>query len=286
MTPAEQYRTLIDRLQVLAEAVLTPQQIMAMTPQERVAKIVAMTPQEQDDLYKSMTDQEINELLASWPKTPAPAPPADITPGIPPVTAFHPAATPQAMAQFKNRCEGLLDTLAAHANIWDQQIISRTGVRVVDDPKQSMYAMSRYREITIDYGEWHDAPDDVLLWSLGHEVGHIVMNHRGATSPANAGPYAAQQREAAADKYATQLCLSMGLTKAPAFKWANDKRGEFYHQAMLNVENDPKYADDNKLSSHPTLQQRYDAAKAQGFDLSKNNTDQLDRFLAHMSRTA
>lgn len=285
MTPAEQYRTLIDRLQVLAEAVLTPQQIMAMTPRDRVAKIVAMTDQEKDDLYKSMTDQEINELLASWPKTPAPttAPPADITPVTP---VIPPAATPQAMAQFKNRCEGLLDTLAAHANIWDQQIISRTGVKVVDDPKADMYAMSRYREITIDYGQWHDAPDDVLLWNLGHEVGHIVMNHRGATSPANAGPYAAQQREAAADKYATQLCLSMGLTKAPAFKWANDKKGEFYHQAKLMVQNDPANADEYKLSSHPTLQQRFDAAKAQGFDLSKNNTDQLDRFLAHMSGTA
>ena len=287
MTPAEQYRTLIGRLQVLAEAVLTPQQIMAMTPRDRVAKIVAMTDQEKDDLYKSMTDQEINELLASWPKTPAPAPttapPADITPVTP---VIPPAATPQAMAQFKNRCEGLLDTLAAHANIWDQQIISRTGVRVVDDPKADMYAMSRYREITIDYGQWHDAPDDVLLWNLGHEVGHIVMNHRGATSPANAGPYAAQQREAAADKYATQLCLSMGLTKAPAFKWANDKKGEFYHQATLMVQNNPEYADDYKLGTHPTLQQRYDAAKAQGFDLSKNNTDQLDRFLAHMSGTA
>jgi len=284
MTPAEQYRTLIDRLQVLAEAVLTPQQIMAMTPQDRVAKIAAMTPQERDALYDSMTEEEIEEMLATWPKTPAPepttAPSADITPVVPP------AATPQAMAQFKNRCEGLLDTLAAHANIWDQQIISRTGVRVVDDPNQSMYAMSRYREITIDYGEWHDAPDDVLLWSLGHEVGHIVMNHRGATSPANAGPYAAQQRELAADKYATQLCLSMGLTKAPAFKWANDKKGEFYHQALLAVQNNPEYADDYKLSSHPTHQQRFDAAKEQGFDLSKNNTDQLDRFLAHMSRTA
>jgi hypothetical protein len=188
------------------------------------------------------------------------------------------------MAQFQQRCEALLDTLASHANVWDQQIISRTGVRVVDDPDADMYAMSRYREITIDYGQWHDAPDDVLLWSLGHEAGHIVMNHRGADSPANAGPAAAQQRELAADQYATQLCLSMGLTKAPAFKWANDKKGEFHHQAQLNVER--KYADDYKLSTHPTLQQRYDAAKAQGFDLSRNNTDQLDRFIQHMSRTA
>jgi hypothetical protein len=78
----------------------------------------------------------------------------------------------------------------------------------------------------------------------------------------------------------------MGLTKAPAFKWANDKKGEFYHQALLNVQNNPEYADDYRLSSHPTHQQRFDAAKAQGFDLSKNNTDQLDRFISHMSRTA
>jgi len=277
MTPAEQYRTLIDRLQVLAEAVLTPQQIMAMTPQERVDKILLMTPQEQDALYDSMTDEEFKELSASF-KVSMPEPPADISPVTP---VIRPAATPQAMAQFRNRCLSLLDKLAAHANIWDQQIISRIEVRVVDDPEESIYAMARYWDITIDYGEWHDAPDDVLLWLLGHEAGHIVMNHRGKGTPQQS-----QQEELNADKYATQLCLSMGLTKAPAFKWVNDKRDEFLYQAKLNVQNDPKNADYYKQSSHPTLQQRFDAAKAQGFDLSKNNTEQLDRFLTHMSRTA
>lgn len=203
---------------------------------------------------------------------------------MPPGGSQQAADKAQAMSQFRQRCLTLLDTLASHANVWDQQIISRIEVRVVDDEDADMYAMSRYREITIDHGQWHDAPDAVLLWSLGHEAGHIVLNHRGATSPANAGAYASQQRELAADRYATQLCLSMGLTKAPAFKWANDKKGQFHHQAVLNVQS--KYADEYKQSSHPTLQQRYDTAKTQGFDLSKNNTDQLDRFLQHMGRTA
>jgi hypothetical protein len=283
MTPAEQYRTLIDRLQILAEAVLTPQQIMAMTPQERVAKLAAMTPQERDALYNSMTEEEYFELMASSPEPAQPTTP----PANPLVTAggIREVGTPQALAQFRNRCLSLLDKLAVHANFNDQQIISRIDVRVVDDSKQSALANSQLREITIDYGEWHDAPDNVLLWLLEHEAGHIVMNHYGM-SPETGGPVASQQQEFDADKYATQLCLSMGLTKAPAFKWVNDKRNEFLYQAKLNVENDPKYADFYKQSSHPTLQQRFDAAKAQGFDLSKNNTDQLDRFLAHMSRTA
>ena len=39
-------------------------------------------------------------------------------------------------------------------------------------------------------------------------------------------------------------------------------------------------------ASHPTYQQRFDHAAQQGFELSRADTDQLDRFLAHMSRIA
>jgi sporulation-control protein spo0M len=49
---------------------------------------------------------------------------------------------------------------------------------------------------------------------------------------------------------------------------------------------DPDNADYFKQSSHPTYQQRFNAAGQQGFELSKADTDQLDRFLQHMSRTA
>jgi len=296
MTPAEQYRTLIDRLQVLAEAVLTPQQIMDMTPKERVAKIVAMTPQERDAFYDSLTTQEFEKLLASWPKTPAPTQPTA------PAGAYHtansnssphqqdPAQVQQGMAQLQRRCQSLLYRLSQAAGPYDQQIMSRIAIRVTDEPEDDLYSRPSWAEINMDYSQWNDAPDNVLLWNLGHEAGHICMKHRNKGN----SPQKLQQQELEADAFATRLCLGMGISGAPAFKWANDKRDRLrklqsvgtLYQKKLDAMSNPKYADFFKQSSHPTYQQRFDAAKAQGFDLSKNNTDQLDRFLTHMSRTA
>jgi len=85
----------------------------------------------------------------------------------------------------------------------------------------------------------------------------------------------------------------MGITAAPAFKWANDKRDRLsktsspgsLHQYKLDTMANPN-TDSNQQSSHPTYQQRFDAARQQGFELGRADTDQLDRFLQHMSRTA
>ena len=82
----------------------------------------------------------------------------------------------------------------------------------------------------------------------------------------------------------------MGIAAAPAFKWADDKRdrltkdlvGLRYH-FMTNRDPD---ADSQVQDTHPTHQQRFDAARGQGFDLSKAPTDQIDTLLSHMSRTA
>jgi hypothetical protein len=85
----------------------------------------------------------------------------------------------------------------------------------------------------------------------------------------------------------------MGITGAPAFKWANDKRDRLHkqsvgtlHQNWLDMMSDPANSERRQQSTHPTYQQRFDAARQQGFELSKVDTDQLDRFLQHMSRTA
>jgi hypothetical protein len=296
MTPAEQYRTLIDRLQVLAEAVLTPQQIMDMTPQERVAKIVAMTPQEKDAFYDSLTTQEIEEILASWPKTSAPAPTTA------PAGAYHtansnssphqqdPAQVQQGMAQLQRRCQSLLYRLRQSAGPYDQQIMSRIAIKVTDEPEDDMYSYPSLAEIDVDYSQWNDAPDNVLLWNLGHEAGHICMTHKIKGN----SPQQLQQQELEADAFATRLCLGMGISDAPAFKWANDKRDRLrklqsvgtLHQNKLDSMSDPANAEYNQQSTHPTYQQRFDAAGQQGFKLGQADTDQLDRFLAHMSRTA
>ena len=104
-------------------------------------------------------------------------------------------------------------------------------------------------------------------------------------------PQQLQQQELDADQFATRLCLAMGVTAAPAFRWANDKRDRLnklqavgtLHQNKLNLQNNP---DSQQLSTHPTYQRRFDHAAQDKFELSRVDTDQLDRFTAHMSRVA
>jgi len=266
MTPAEQYRTLVNRL----ESILEDQPAPDTDPGE----------------------------LPGWEDPPEYQP---LTPIPPPAGAYHtatagssphaqdPAQVQQGMAQLQRRCQSLLYRLSQAAGAYDQQIMSKIAIRVTDDPEDDLYSIVSYSEINVDYSQWNDAPDSVLLWSLGHEAGHICMTHRikGNT------PYQLQQQELAADAFATRLCLGMGITAAPAFKWANDKRDRLsktsspgsLHQYKLDTMANPN-TDSNQQSSHPTYQQRFDAARQQGFELGRADTDQLDRFLQHMSRTA
>jgi hypothetical protein len=248
MTPAEEYRALANRLQALSEATPAP-------PSSSIPNIAT------------------GQMPASGPvSTPDPA-------------------KSRAMQQLRGRCESVIKRLAGATQGFEQEIIGMIEVQVADDPDDDdLYSYARLARIVVDYNQWDDAPDNVLTWSLAHEVGHIVMDHRKPQSPQHS-----QQQELAADAYATRLCLSLGITRAPAFKWANDKRDRLrkqqdigtLHKNKLDQMNDPANADFYRdQASHPTYQQRFDRAGEQGFELSKADTDQLDRFLAHMSNTA
>ena len=195
------------------------------------------------------------------------------------------------MAQLQRRCQSLVSKLSAYTTPYNQYIISKITVTVVDDPEDDdLYAYVFQSKIVLDYSQWDDAPDNVLLWSLGHEVGHICLLHhiKGNT------PQQLQQQELDADQFATRLCLTMGITAAPAFKWANDKRDRLnklqavgtLHQNKLKTQNNPANAGSQQLSTHPTYQRRFDHAAQDKFELSRVDTDQLDRFTAHMSRVA
>lgn len=264
MTPAEQYRQLVNRLEAIQEAEPQPDTNTGELPGWEDPP--ELLPKSSPNWYhRAATDNSSPHQQ-------------------------DPAQVQQGMALLQKRCQGLLYRLSQHANAYDQQIISRIVLRVVDDPEDDdLYSIVSYTEITVDYSQWNDAPDDVLTWSLGHEAGHICMQHRikGNT------PQQLQQQELNADAFATSLCLSMGISKAPVFRWANDKRDRLkarapgtLHQYKLDIEKDPANDEKQRQSTHPTYQQRFDAAGEQGMQLGKVDTDQLDRFIAHMSRTA
>ena len=265
MTPAEQYRTLVRRLDAILEQGLKP----PSDPPSNPIRLPDNIPEPQSS--------------TSWFPRAATASPSP--------QQQDPAQVQQGMAQLQRRCQSLVSKLSQYATPYNQHIISKITVTVVDDPEDvDLYAYVFQSKIVLDYSQWDDAPDNVLLWSLGHEVGHICLLHhiKGNT------PQQLQQQELDADQFATRLCLAMGVKAAPAFKWANDKRDRLnkleavgtLHQNRLKTQNNPANAGSQQQSTHPTYQRRFDHAAQDKFELSRVDTDQLDRFTAHMSRVA
>ena len=265
MTPAEQYRTLVRRLDAILEQGLKPQS----DPPSNPIRLPDNIPEPQSS--------------TSW------FPRAATASSSP--QQQDPAQVQQGMAQLQRRCQSLVSKLSAYTTPYNQYIISKITVTVVDDPEDDdLYAYVFQSKIVLDYSQWDDAPDNVLLWSLGHEVGHICLAHRSKGN----SPQQLQQQELDADQFATRLCVAMGVKAAPAFKWANDKRDRLnklqavgtLHQNRLKTQNNPANAGSQQQSTHPTYQRRFDHAAQDKFELSRVDTDQLDRFTAHMSRVA
>jgi hypothetical protein len=261
MTPAEQYRKLVNRLVTITESPDDPDDLGQLDGWE---------------LVDGPLPDEAQGLTAVTPATPDPAKPA----------VTH---TAEQRAVLKNHCEYLLDQLSVHADPWSQQILNRTGIVVPDHPPETradrIYSYAKFQEIVVDYDEFHDAPDDVLLFLLGHEAGHVVLYHRGKVDPK-----VSQQQELDADRFATQLLLSMGINRVPAFEWLNRKKneqGKTFYQDNLDDQRDPANAEWYRdQASHPTYDRRFKAAADQGLELSQPNTDQIDNLLAHMSRVS
>ena len=265
MTPAEQYRTLVRRLDAILEQGLKP----PSDPPSNPIRLPDNIPEPQSS--------------TSWFPRAATASPSP--------QQQDPAQVQQGMAQLQRRCQSLVSKLSAYTTPYNQHIISKITVTVVDDPEDvDLYAYVFQSKIVLDYSQWDDAPDNVLLWSLGHEVGHICLLHHSKGN----SPQQLQQQELDADQFATRLCVAMGVKAAPAFKWANDKRDRLnklqavgtLHQNRLKTQNNPANAGAQQQSTHPTYQRRFDHAAQDKFELSKVDTDQLDRFTAHMSRVA
>ena len=251
MTPAEQYRTLLDRLQVLEDS--SDPWVYSGPP----------LPQNPPQPVEYPPDQ--NRY-----------PPKAL--GVFPTTKFH--------EDFKIECLAILEKLSQHVtDPLQKQIFDNIKVKVTTDPADGAAAEAWDYTIVIDYGEFNNAPENVLTWLLGHEAGHVVLNHVNKVTPQQS-----QQEELDADDFATKLVLSMGITKAPVFAWLHrqkDELGQTEYEYMQNAMRDPIMTNYFKnKASHPTYDRRFDNAAKKGLKLSKANTDQIDRLLAHMSRTA
>jgi len=186
--------------------------------------------------------------------------------------------------KFYYRCMAVLKTIASQAPPEDQAVIAGIDVMISMDPDDAreVYALTDDLQVVIDPEEFSNAPAEVLIWLIAHEVGHIVMKHRGSRKiPAQQS----QQQEKSADDYATKITLKLGITKAAVFTWLGrrkDQLGRTDHEQLQNLERDPTNADYFKNDArHPTTDNRIKSAGELGMELSKTNTDQIDALMAH-----
>lgn len=258
MTPAEQYRQLVNRLEAIQEAGDPNIGRPGYTP----ATPLTSTPPRD---FKIPPDQ--NRY-----------PPKAL--GIFPTTEFQ--------QRFQAHCLEIVKQFAQYVgSAEEKELLNLIQVEVTTNPELSAYALPKRGIVRVDYTQLGDAPDNVLKFLLAHEAGHVVMGHYKTVKPPQS-----RQEELDADSYAVQLLQQMGITKAPVFVWLHRKKdalGKTRYQDNLDWDQlNPSYYNTNsdKGSTHPSYPQRFDHAAQQGFELSRANTGQIDTLLAHMANMA
>ena len=187
----------------------------------------------------------------------------------------------EAGVAFIDRCRACVAKIRSLAAPEEQQIIDNVKVELTgaNDPDK-IYSYVRSQRVVVDQEEFADAPIEVLLWLIGHELAHIIKQHNSDS------PQQSQQQELDADTWASQIMGKIGITKIPVFTWLGrrkDQMGRLELDRRYELERDPNNADILKGFSHPTMDQRKQNAAKVGVELSKANTDQIDWLISHMA---
>ena len=173
------------------------------------------------------------------------------------------------MQKLQQRCNVMLSKLLRTAgSAWGEQLKGTT-VRV-ESNEQHIQADANERSISVDLTVFWDAPEDVLAFAIGHELGHIALGHNDVPS----SPEQSRKDESNADNFAVRLCKALGYNKAGVFKFLYTKKGEI--ENMNKLTSQPN-------STHPTMTQRMDKARQQGFQLSKGGIQQMNTLLTHLA---
>ena len=173
------------------------------------------------------------------------------------------------MQKLQQRCNVMLSKLLRTAgSAWGEQLKGTT-VRV-ESNEQHIQADANERSISVDLTVFWDAPEDVLAFAIGHELGHIALGHNDVPS----SPEQSRKDESNADNFAVRLCKALGYNKAGVFKFLYAKKGEI--ENMNRLTSQPN-------STHPTMTQRMDRARQQGFQLSKGGVQQMNTLLTHLA---
>jgi pyrimidine deaminase RibD-like protein len=190
------------------------------------------------------------------------------------------AVDAQTVANFNTRVQFALAKIAQNTDprYPDQkefvQLIAANKVNIMNG-NPSNPAFSSGHDLNMDAEEFHDAPIEVLILVMAHEIGHIIYGHT-FQDPKNPNPTVSQeqQEEYDADQFAINIMKRIGITKIPVWTWLRRKKND--------LEQFKRDQDAAPPGSWPTYNQRSDQARKMGVELTKANTDQIDQALQHM----
>jgi hypothetical protein len=190
------------------------------------------------------------------------------------------AVDQQTVANFNTRVQYALAKIAQNTDpkYPDQkefvQLIAANKVNIMNG-NPSNPAFSSGHDLNMDAEEFHDAPIEVLILVMAHEIGHIIYGHT-FQDPKNPNPTVSQeqQEEYDADQFAINIMKRIGITKIPVWTWLRRKKND--------LEQFKRDQDAAPPGSWPTYNQRSHQARKMGVELTKANTDQIDQALQHM----
>ena len=191
------------------------------------------------------------------------------------------AVDAQTVANFATRVQFALDKIAQNTDpkYPDHrefvQLIAANKVNIMNG-NPSNTAFSSGWDLNMDAEEFHDAPIEVLILVMAHEIGHIIYGHTFRDPKAPPLTVAQeQQEEYAADQFAINIMKRLGIQKVPVWTWLRRKKND--------LEQFKQDQDAAPPGSWPTFNQRSDRARKLGVELTKINTDQIDQALQHMA---
>jgi hypothetical protein len=179
------------------------------------------------------------------------------------------------MAELQTRCDAIIKSFAGAVTPDISKIIQNTKIKITlgdsrfnaGNAAQADYGARPgtngvplgvpYGQIFLETTVFWDAPNDTLAFILGHELGHIIQEHRSDSLEKS------RNNELEADRIGAYLAQKIGYNKANFYQFLHNKKAEL----LTHGGN----------SSHPEPIDRVKNLKnSLGFELSNNTIKYID----------
>ena len=182
--------------------------------------------------------------------------------------AEPPEDAPSDALVLKRRCIALLQKIESVLDPQDQPAAVKVGI-IVDPLKRGSPASALIKRNAILVSPlFQDAPDEVIIWMIGHELTHILRQHTNVGDDNKIKPPAQiRQQELDADDLANTIMKRLNINKAAVWTWTERERGGI--ERRLRWDATPAGQEWNQNSTHPSINDRIRNAQQHGVELSQ-----------------